>query len=287
MLNDPAARSTILLLTLSNQMQRMFRSNAMIRCLCAAETRPGIAMLCSACASRFRFVAYAFVALAAAACANGTAPVKGMCPAEPGQPAEIVYVVAHGWHAGIVVPRDRQPVLAWPVAADFPDAEYLEVGWGDKDFYMSREPDSGMALKAALGATATVLHVAGFRGAVHDEFPNSEIVPIRLSSPAFARLSGYVADSFAVDASGSTAALKDGLYGGGRFYPSRDTYSLFNTCNVWTAKALRSAGCPVTPAASITLGSLLRQLRAVAAQPRLGGRRRRRGDGRRAVGHHR
>jgi len=32
-----------------------------------------------------------------------------------------------------------------------------------------------------------------------------------------------------------------------------------NTCNTWVAKALRSAGCPITPAYCITRGPLLYQ----------------------------
>jgi hypothetical protein len=55
------------------------------------------------------------------------------------------------------------------------------------------------------------------------------------------------------------APLGSGLYGDSRFYPARETFHLFNTCNVWTARALRSAGLPVRDA--ITTEGLMAQVR--------------------------
>ena len=51
--------------------------------------------------------------------------------------------------------------------------------------------------------------------------------------------------------------LGPGLYGKSRFYLSRETYHAFNTCNVWTARVLRDAGCPITPATTLTVDSLM------------------------------
>lgn len=204
------------------------------------------------------------VVLLAAVFTGCAAPVKGMCPPEAGEPAETVHLVVHGWHAGIVFPRDREAVLAWVVAREFADAHYLEVGWGDRDFYQAQEPHWGLAVKAVLVPTASVLHVTGFSGPVADRFPGSEVVDIRVSSEAFERLSGHVGDSFATDAHGRAIDLGPGLYGQSRFYLSRDTYHAFNTCNVWTARALHAAGCATKPAAALTVDGLLRQVRAFA-----------------------
>lgn len=202
------------------------------------------------------------VLFATAVCAGCATQVKGRCSPQLGDPAETVYLVSHGWHAGIVF--EREPVRGWPLADDFPDAEYLEVGWGDKDFYQTRDPHWALAAKAVLLPTASVLHVAGFSGAVADTFPASEILSIRLSPEAFEQLSRHVADSIAMDTTGQVEALGPGLYGHSRFYLSRDTYHAFNTCNVWTARALRAAGCPVAPAGAITVDDLLRQVRPFA-----------------------
>jgi hypothetical protein len=50
-----------------------------------------------------------------------------------------------------------------------------------------------------------------------------------------------------------------GLYGVSQFYRSRDTYHLFRTCNIWTARALYAAGCPVRPFLAMTEYNLMLQ----------------------------
>ena len=148
-----------------------------------------------------------------------------------------------------------------PKLGGFLDTEYLEVGWGDMDYYQTPDPHMGLTLKAALLPTASVLHIVGFNGAVAAYFPYSEIIGIELSSAGIELLSRTIAASFATDAAGNITALGPGLYGDSRFYRSRETYHLFNTCNVWTARALQAAGLPVTPAIAITVENLMSQAR--------------------------
>jgi hypothetical protein len=82
-----------------------------------------------------------------------------------------------------------------------------------------------------------------------------------LSSAGFERLSRTIAASFATDEAGNITSLGQGLYGNSRFYLSRESYHLFNTCNVWTARVLRAAGLPITPATATRVESLMSQVR--------------------------
>jgi len=107
-----------------------------------------------------------------------------------------------------------------------------------------------------------VLHIVGFNGAVTAYYSSSEIIEIKLSEPGFELLSRYIAASFARDGSGQALPLGRGLYGNSRFYLSRESYHLLNTCNVWTARALRAASVPITPAFSITVEQLMAQAEA-------------------------
>ena len=102
------------------------------------------------------------------ACAS---PPNSLFPPGPNEPSRTIYLVSHGWHAGIVVKRTDIPAGFWPQHNEFPGAEYLEVGWGDKDYYMTPNPNLGITLKAGLLPTASVLHVVGFRGPVTHYFP--------------------------------------------------------------------------------------------------------------------
>ncbi|MCH6572946.1 MAG: DUF2459 domain-containing protein [Proteobacteria bacterium] len=197
----------------------------------------------------------------AASCGACTAsPREAPAPGESA-PSKTIYLVSHGWHAGIVLQRAEIADSVWPTPVDFPDAQYLEVGWGDMDYYQTPDPHQGLILKAALLPTASVLHIVGFSGPVPAYFPYSEIIRIELSSAGFEHLSHTIAESFARDEAGNTTSLGPGLYGNSRFYLSRESYHLFNTCNVWVARALRTAGLPTTPAWAISVENLMSQAR--------------------------
>jgi uncharacterized protein (TIGR02117 family) len=197
----------------------------------------------------------------AASCSACTVPARDVPAPSENEQHKTIYLVNQGWHAGIVLRRADIPDSNWPILGDFPKAHYLEVGWGDMDFYLTQDPHWGLTLKAALWPTASALHIAGFNGSVPAYFPYSEIVRIELSSADFEHLSRTIAASFALDEAGNATSLGPGHYGNSRFYLSRETYHLFNTCNVWTARALRAAGLPITPVRAITTEDLMSQAR--------------------------
>lgn len=197
----------------------------------------------------------------AASCCACTAPARDASAPSEREPRNTIFLVNHGWHAGIVLRRADIPDSVWPAHGNFPDAEYLEVGWGDMNFYQTPDPRMGLVLKAAMLPTASVLHIVGFSGAVPAYFPLSEIIKIELPSVDFAHLLRTIAASFSIDAAGNATSLGPGLYGNSHFYLSRESYHLFNTCNVWTARALRAAGFPISPARTITVKSLMSQAR--------------------------
>lgn len=186
-----------------------------------------------------------------------SSPPKGLFPPGPNEPFKSIYLASHGWHAGIVIKRSDIPPGVWPEQNDFPEAEYLEVGWGDKDYYMTPDPGIGITLKAGLLPTDSVLHVVGFSGSVSRYFSRSDVTRIDLTIEGFNRLCLYISSSYARDAAGKSQALGPGLYGKSRFYQSRESYHAFNTCNVWTARALKNSGCPIVPGTTLTVEELM------------------------------
>lgn len=200
------------------------------------------------------------------ACAG---PVKGLYPPAVGEPHYPVHLVSHGWHTGVVVRVADVPPDRWPERADFPLADYLEVGWGDRDFYRAATFSGWVLFKAAAWPTASVLHVVGFRGPVEDYFPHSEVVRISVSRPGLDRLIDFIHSSHARAGAPRAAVLGPGLYGDSRFYPSPESFHLLRTCNIWSAQALRATGFPVTVPYALTTGNLLYQARrdAEAVRP--------------------
>jgi uncharacterized protein (TIGR02117 family) len=187
------------------------------------------------------------------------APVAELPPAPDA--ARVVYVLGHGWHTGLVVRRAEIPDGIWPEQADFPDAQYLEVGWGDKDFYQAPEPSVGLALKAAFRSTASVLHVVAFHVPPEAYFPGSEVIAVRLTPPGFEQLVTFIQATYTRDAHGRPMPLGPGWYAHSRFYLATGTYHLLNTCNTWVARALRAAGAPMAPATAMTAGGVMAQVR--------------------------
>ena len=201
--------------------------------------------------------------LAAAVLAAGcVGPVHGLYPPGEGESVASVWVVSHGWHTGIVVRKQDVPDGLWPQLRDFADFHFVEVGWGERDFYMAPAGTSGMALRAALLPSSSVLHVAGFGGPVERDFAASEIVEIRLSRRGLEKLAAFIGDAYAKDEAGAVIRLGPGQYPQSRFYLARETYHVLKTCNTWTAKALRSAGCPITPFYALTAGNVMYQATA-------------------------
>jgi uncharacterized protein (TIGR02117 family) len=177
------------------------------------------------------------------------------------EPAQVIYVVGHGWHTSLVVKRADIPVGLWPEHNDFPQATYIDLGWGDKDFYQAKEPTFGLAMRAAFNSTGSVLHVVGFTPPPAEYFPYSDVFAVRLSPSGLAALSTFIYATYKRDAQGRPIPLGKGWYDDSTFYLAEGQYHLFNTCNNWVAKALQVAGAPINPASAMTAGNVLSQVR--------------------------
>jgi uncharacterized protein (TIGR02117 family) len=172
-----------------------------------------------------------------------------------------IYVVSHGWHTGIVLNGDEIPELLLPEKNEYPNSTYIEFGWGDADFYM--DPDAGIlkALNAALSSDSSVLHVVWFSDAVEKYFPADEVVELTIGDKEFERLCVFLHNTFARESTGKSYAIRHGYYPQSRFYRSLQQYHLLNTCNVWTANALQSAGFSLTPVFFTTAESIMDEVK--------------------------
>jgi uncharacterized protein (TIGR02117 family) len=169
-----------------------------------------------------------------------------------------VYLVSHGWHVGLVLRRDDVGAGGLATLAPGP-FRYLEVGWGDGDFYPAPQGTIALALRAAFRSRSSVLQVVGFDEDVAMMFPRSKILRVDLSPAGFAALVRHVEASYAVDDRGRPIAVAPALYGVGAFYLARGRYRLLDNSNTWAARALEVAGCPIDAEAAITAGSVLHQ----------------------------
>jgi uncharacterized protein (TIGR02117 family) len=195
------------------------------------------------------------------ACSGCAAPLKEPSLLIAADHTASFYLVNHGWHTGLLIRRTDIPQGVWPESANFPAADYLEVGWGDRDFYQAHAFDPGLALKAILFPTASVLHVRGFRSMEERYFPGIEIIELKTSPDGLERLIRYIHETYDREGAVRAPPLSQRLFDDSRFYPAHGKFHLFNTCNTWTARALQAAGYPLTP--SIRAEPLMAQARRI------------------------
>ncbi|MEW6039230.1 MAG: DUF2459 domain-containing protein [Pseudomonadota bacterium] len=174
-------------------------------------------------------------------------------------------MIGQGWHAGIALRRADIPPGLVPESADFPGADYLELGWGDWDYYQAGDPGLWLLLKAALWPTAAVLHVVGVKGAITDRFGGFEIVRLDVARSRFADLAAFIHASFLRDGAAKAWPIRSGYGRDSFFYPATGKFHIFNTCNTWAARALEAAGYPMGKLLPFTVEQLMARARRHAA----------------------
>jgi uncharacterized protein (TIGR02117 family) len=171
-----------------------------------------------------------------------------------------IFVVNHGWHTGIILKVEDVNSSTWQMDSFLKKHQYVEVGWGDEDFYKSSDPSVWMTLRAALVPTSSVMHVRALSRYNFRMYSKEDIAKITISQRAFTKLLTFIENSFAKKDSKSII-LSKGLYPNSFFYLSSKKYHILRTCNVWTAKALESAEVDISPFFAITTDALFSQIR--------------------------
>ena len=202
-----------------------------------------------------RWIARALVVLAAfvglyvgVAAALMLWPANAKAPTEP--PDIDAYVLSNGVHTDLVLPI-RSAAIDWTAVfyprdakAPPPDAEFIAIGWGDRDFYLHTPTWADLTLRRAVGAlsgaNASLLHVTWLTRAQLRQ--GAYAMP--LSQRQYLALVAHVRGSLP---GGRTIALPGAGYGpDDTFYEAIGSYHLFETCNTWTGRGLRRAGVPVS-----------------------------------------
>lgn len=182
-------------------------------------------------------------------------------PPAPGGEWRSVHVVNHGLHTGLVIARADLLEVLPGLAEAFDDGDFIELGWGDEEFYRAAQPTLGQTLQALFWPTASALHVIKIAGDPRRQFAGRELIEVRLAEHGYRQLLGFVAARFARSAQGALLVLGPGQYAESRFYRAEGSYTLLYTCNTWVAEALAISGCPLAFASAATAGQVMARLR--------------------------
>jgi uncharacterized protein (TIGR02117 family) len=191
-------------------------------------------------------------------------------------PGVAIWVTTNGVHTGLVLPR-KTPDMDWD--AFFPSTatrspslaqsnDMLEVGWGNRRFYLDVPNWSDLrattAIRAISGLDSAALHIQ------YTQAPEAETdsaVRLTLTPEAYRRLIQQIRNSAQLDANNQPVPIPGHHYDDtDAFFEAKGHYSLFNTCNEWVRTALSEAGVRV-PLWSPLDKPLLWQLRRIPTTP--------------------
>jgi len=177
-----------------------------------------------------------------------------------------IYVVNLGWHTGIVVNSDNLGGALEDLIPETKSMRWIELGWGDRAFYMASGFSIWRGIRAAFFSSGTALHVSAFNEQPEHFFADTELVKVAVTPSAFPEIAAAVRETLAIDESGASRRLGPSLYGAGSFYEAKGGFSLSHTCNSWSAQILRRAGC-VLPASMTRASTLMRALKGSSQNP--------------------
>lgn len=200
---------------------------------------------------------------AATACSRSTYFVEPAHESSRAVRSYPVYVVNHGWHAGLIIPASHLNQVIPELRERFGTAAYYEVGWGDREFYQAQDTTIDLGLQALFRSKGSVVHVVAIPRSPAREFNRLEVISTCLTKQEMSSVSEFVANSFSRGYRESLVRLKQGLYGNSQFYAGKGRYSLLNTCNTWIATGLQSAGMDLSPSITLTSGSVMRAVRSL------------------------
>jgi uncharacterized protein (TIGR02117 family) len=203
---------------------------------------------------RVAFALLGFMALVglyvATACALMFWPANAKSQQGKAAPEVQAWVLSNGVHTDYVFPI-RSAAVDWlqvfplqDFRAPPPDAEFIAIGWGDREFYLNTPTWADLTASRAFGALSggnrALMHVSYLRRGQlgHGAYA------LPLSQAQYAQLVGYVRTALP---QGRATPIAGAHYDNqDAFYEANGGYNLFETCNTWTGRGLRQAGVAVS-----------------------------------------
>jgi uncharacterized protein (TIGR02117 family) len=177
-----------------------------------------------------------------------------------------VYIVRRAWHIDIgFAATDLQPPLR-SLSAAVPQAQYLEFGFGDRHYLLTRTHGT-TTLLAAVWPGASLILMTALKATPQQAFGAKHVVVLRISETQAASIQNFIWNSMAASTVGSELApVAEGPYPGSVFYAGTQRYSGLHTCNTWAAEALRAGKLHVHSSGVLLAEQLWPQVRRLATE---------------------
>lgn len=173
-----------------------------------------------------------------------------------------IYIAKSYWHTGYILYNDSLAQEHLPVLKNFDSFELVDIGMGEREFYMDPSYDLFLAAKAILYPTEGTVRIAGVPGNIDDLIRwRDYVVELELTGVQFEKLCEFIEESLIMDEFFIPVIIEKRAEGSIVFYESPQSYHLFNTCNTWLASGLRFANLDeIKPFNVITSQNLFEEL---------------------------
>lgn len=160
-----------------------------------------------------------------------------------------IFVRSNGVHVDLVLPA-RSPTRDWTgLPRSTPDTKvsprgFVQFGWGERSFFLDTPTWSDVKVSTVANAlllpSSTLMHVVFWD---FEPTPGARCKRLLVSADELAALERHVAAGFARNADGGMQLLPGrGYHELDEFFEGVGSYHVFNTCNDWANRGLKSAG---------------------------------------------
>jgi uncharacterized protein (TIGR02117 family) len=158
-----------------------------------------------------------------------------------------IYLISNEIHTDLVLPVKNE-VFDWesfwsPEDFGSRPGAWVEIGWGDKEFYRKvptwDDFTYSVALKALFLPGDAAIHVNYLSGNP-DHYPHS--ARLEISPETYQKLVRAIKSQFVSSGETPSLVLNSGYSDTDNFYEAHGVFSIFKTCNVWTGNILAQAG---------------------------------------------
>lgn len=158
------------------------------------------------------------------------------------------------WHVDIgFAVKDLEPPLR-SLAADFPGAQFLFFGFGDRHYLLAHNQHFPSMLAAVWPGPGIIL-ATGLKATPGEAFGAAKVIPLRATLGQARSVQGFMWGSLSKQ-NGEAGVYAVGPYPGSWYFGATPRYSGAHTCNTWVAEILEAGGLPLHSAGVIFAGQL-------------------------------
>jgi hypothetical protein len=172
-----------------------------------------------------------------------------------------ILIIKDEWHTAFLFNVNDSLLSRIPVLNEFEEFKFVDIGWGDEEFFQNPSDDIYLAAKAILYPTNSVIRIAGLISGIENILLRVDYcVELTISITQFNKLCNFINNSFELDKNFEYIIASKRPSGEVIFYKSNLKYHLFYTCNTWVADALDFIGFDIDISGLITAEQLLDEL---------------------------